>query len=429
MSVIRVDRAMASNSVKSTFVKFLLFIVMVLVNEHFAMAQVSASMNGKVQDTSGAAIPDVAVTVTSSETATIHSATSDDQGDYRILSLPVGRYQIKAEKSGFKTFVQSGIDLVVGQQAVLNLVLEVGQVQQQVTVTADAPVVNTSTVSTAGLVGEAQVKDLPLNGRSFDNLITLNAGAANVTTEKTAGATAQNGNLFSISGRVYWENEFLLNGVEYPGPNAAHSVPGGVSGQLLGIDAVREFNVQSDAYDAQYGKRAGGQVSVVTQSGTNQLHGSVFEFIRNSILDARNHFDHPLGERIPPFKRNQFGTALGGPIRKDKTFLFGNYEGFRQRLGNSGITFVPSANARNGFQDPTPVNGVCATGTTMYSPLVPGMLPYLSALWPAPNGPCIGNGIAENISNPLQSIREDFATVRGDQIFSTKDTLGISYLF
>jgi hypothetical protein len=422
---------MRSTSLKSAFVRFLLLAVLVLVNLHFAKAQNLASISGRVQDASGAAIPDTSVTVTSAETATTRTATSDEQGDYRVLSLPVGAYEIKAEKTGFKTRVQSGLQLTVGQTAVVNMIMEVGQVQQQVTVTADVPVVNTSTVSTSGLVEEQQIKDLPLNGRSFDLLITLNAGAANYTSNKTAGAGALLGNLFTISGRQYFQNLFLLNGVTYPGPNQTHSVPGNVSGQMLGIDAIREFNVQSNAYDAQYGQRSGGQINIVSMSGTNALHGSIFEFIRNSALDARNHFDHPFGERIPPFKRNQFGGALGGPIKKDKTFLFGNYEGFRQILGVSDAPFVPSDNARVGLLDPSPVNGVCATGTTMYPSFNGAILPYMDAFYPAP-GPgsiCYGSGTAQGFYNPPEHIREDFGIVRLDENFSNKDSLSLSDLF
>ena len=367
------------------------------------------------------------------------TVTSDDSGNYRVLSLPVGRYEIKAEKAGFKAAVQAGIDLVVGQQAVVNLKLEVGQVQQEVTVTAEAPLVNTTTTPISGLVGERTVKDLPLNGRSFDSLILLNAGATNTSFLKGAGVGAggvgaQQGNEFAISGRRWSENEFLLNGVEYPAPSMNHNEPQGVSGQLLGVDAVREFNVVSDAYGAEYGKRAGGQISIVTQSGTNQLHGSVFEFLRNSVLDARNYFDQGP---VPPFKRNQFGGALGGPIRKDKTFIFGNYEGFRQMLNVSNGSVVPDANARKGL---LPCNVIHTTGVgcagnskndttpTLVPGLVQGMLAYANDYWPAPNGPVLGGGAAQAFNNPLQSIREDFGTVRVDHTFSDKDTVGVSYL-
>jgi carboxypeptidase family protein len=391
--------------------------LLLLTTSNIALAQVTASLSGRIEDASGAAIPEATVAVTSQETGVTRTVAADAAGNYRVLSLPVGRYELKAEKAGFKAVVQTGINLVVGQQAVLNLRLEVGEVQQQVTVTGEAALVNTTTASVSGLVGEKAVKELPLNGRSFDMLITLNAGTVAVTAEKGGGAGAQSGNLFSVSGRRWTENLFLINGVEYTGPSQIHSIPGGVSGQLLGIDAVREFNVVADTYGAEYGKRAGAQVSIVTQSGSNQLHGSLFEFLRNSKLDARNFFDQGP---VPPFKRNQFGGAAGGPIKKDRTFVFGNYEGFRQRLGVSAVAIVPDANARKGLLPnaqgvPTPVTG-----------LVPGMLPY-TAYWPEPNGANLGGGIALSFSNPPQSIREDFGTVRVDHTFSDKDQLSAVY--
>src|SRR5436189_143997 len=208
------------------------------------------------------------------------------------------------------------------------------------------------TASVSGLVGEREVKDLPLNGRSFDNLITLNPGAVLYNFKAGASVGSGEGAYFTVAGRRPSDNLFLLNGIEYTGSSNIGITPGGVSGQLLGIDAVREFNVLGDTYSAEYGKRAGGQVSVVTQSGSNQLHGAGFEFLRNSALDARNFFDQkalPTDPRIPPFRRNQFGGSLGGPIKKDKMFLFGNYEGFRHSLGLSNVAFVPNNDARQGL--------------------------------------------------------------------------------
>jgi carboxypeptidase family protein len=398
--------------------RLLLMCLLLLAASNYTQAQVTASITGRIEDASGATVPEASVAVTNQETGVTRTVTADATGNYRVLSLPVGRYQVKAEKAGFKAAVQTGINLVVGQQAVLNLKVEVGEVQQQVTVTGEVPLVNTTTASVAGLVGEKAVKELPLNGRSFDNLITLNAGAVSVTSLKGhIGNAAQSGNLFSVAGRRYGENLFILNGVEYTGPSQTHSVPGGVSGQLLGIDAVREFNVMSDAYSAEYGKRAGAQVTIVTQSGSNQFHGTMFEFLRNSKLDARNFFDHGP---VPSFKRNQFGGALGGPIKKDKTFVFGNYEGFRQRLAISDVTIVPDDNARLGLLPnaqgvPTPVVG-----------LQTGMLRYM-AFWPEPNGPNLGGGAALAFNNPKQSIREDFGTVRLDHTFSDQDQLATIY--
>src|SRR5690348_15853094 len=174
------------------------------------------------------------------------------------------------------------------------------------------------------------MRDLPLDGRRYDQLVTLNPGIVNYTAERSGGVGTSNssvGNMFAISGRRPQENLFLLNGVEFTGASVINNTPGGTSGQLLGVDAVREFNVVSDTYGAEYGKRPGGQVSIVTASGTNELHGTLYEFLRNSALDARNFFDQG---GISKFERNSFGGTLGGPINKDKLFLFGNYEGFRQ---------------------------------------------------------------------------------------------------
>lgn len=397
-------------------------------------AQVTASIVGTVQDTSGAVIPGAAVTVKNLETGAARTAVTDQRGYYRTLSLPVGLYEVEAEKTGFKKQIRTGINLVVGQEAVVNLNLQVGEVQQTVTVSAEAPIVNTTTASTSGLVGERQVKDLPLNGRSFDNLIMLNPGTSGpVSSIKISTAAVDPGNKFNISGMRSTDNLFLLNGIEYTGTSLFDDTPGGVSGQLLGIDAVREFNVQANTYGAEYGKRAGGQISIVTMSGTNQLHGSAFEFLRNNVLDAAKWEDNAYGVKKPPFRRNGFGAAAGGPLRRDKTFLFGNYEGFRERLTTTNISFVPDANARQGL---LPCNAVASTPTFVKPPcagselvnvgLAPGIAPYL-ALWPAPNGPELAGGIAQSINPAANPIREDFGTARVDQIFSEKDWLFGAY--
>ena len=214
------------------------------------LAQVTASVAGTVQDTSGAVIPGAAVTVKNLETGAARTVTADDRGYYRALSLPVGLYGVVAEKTGFKVQSRTGINLVVGQEAVVNFSLEVGQVQEEITITAEAPIVNTTTAATSGLVGEREVKDLPLNGRSFDNLITLNPGTADISSAKNPSGGITPGNQFSIAGRRAPDNLFLLNGIEYTSASTSGTMPGGVSGMLLGIDAVREFNVQTNTYGA-----------------------------------------------------------------------------------------------------------------------------------------------------------------------------------
>ena len=297
--------------------------------------------------------------------------------------------------------------LVVGQDATADLVLHVGEVKEHVTVTEDAPIVNVSTQDISGLVGEKQVKELPLNGRSYDLLLTLNPGIVNFTSQKTGGIGVSNsttGNNFAVSGNRPQQNLFLLNGVEFTGAAENNMQPGGPSQQLIGVEAVREFNVLRDTYGAEYGKRPGAQVIIVTQSGSNQWHGSVYEFLRNNALDAPNYFD--LGS-APLFQRNQFGAASGGAIKKNKTFLFANYEGYRQHLHQTSVAFVPDLASR--------------------AAAVPSVQPLLN-LWPTPaaTDPDF-NGIAQFYSTPLQTISENFGTARLDQVFSSNDTLSGTY--
>jgi len=249
--------------------------------------------------------------------------------------------------------------------------------------------------------------------------MALNPGVVNYTSERSGGIGTSNsslGNMFAVSGRRPQENLYLLNGIEYTGASEINVTPGGASGQLLGVDAVREFNVVTDNYGAEYGKRPGGQVSIVTASGTNQLHGTVYEFLRNSDLDARNFFDQGP---IPQFQRNEFGAALGGPIVKDKMFVFGNYEGYRQHLGLSDVTLVPNTAARLGYLPD-------ASGKLKNVGLAPGVAPLFS-LWPQQNGPDLGGGIGEAFSHPLQTVREDFGTTRFDYNISNKDSLFAVY--
>ncbi len=395
----------------------------VLLTSGLLGAQVTAAISGRVEDASGSPVGGVTITVKSVETGATRSVSSDPDGNFRVLSLPVGQQELKAEKTGFKAAVRSGINLDVGQEAVVNLGLEVGELVQQITVVAEAPVVNTTTSSVSGVVSEREIKDLPLNGRSFDNLIALNPGAISYGLKSPNTITSM-GNTFSVSGRRPLDNIFLLNGVEYTGSSQLSVTPGGVSGELLGIDAVREFNVLSDTYSAEYGKRAGAQVTVVTQSGSNQLHGSLFEFLRNSALDARNTFDLNF---VPAFRRNQFGGALGGPIKKDRLFLFGNYEGFQQRLAVTNLSVVPDDQARKGF-----VPNAAGVYTKVAN-LNPAMLDYM-AFWPVANGPellvpgsNLPSGTAKATYNPRQSIKENFGTLRSDYILGNRDTITGSY--
>ncbi len=389
-------------------------------------AQVSAILSGTVTDQSGAVVSSAMVRVKNVDTGAVRSAMSDAEGHYEFFSLPIGQYEIRAAKPGFREELRTGVRLVVGQSATVDMQLQIGEPSQQITVNGDAPLVSVTTADVSGLVAQQQIRDLPLNGRSFDELLTLNPGVVNFTWEKTGGIGVSNstvGNNFAVGGNRPQQNLFLLNGIEFTGAAENNMTPGGTSQQLLGVDAVQEFNLLTDSYGAEYGKRPGAQVLIVTQGGSNQLHGSIYEFLRNNDFDARNFFD-PAS--VPGFQRNQFGGAFGAPIKKNKTFVFGNYEGFRQHLHQTGVDLVPDAEARNGFLPcklVSPVPSPCPSSGLAFV----GVSPLINA-WPAPSAgaPDFG-GISEAFNTPLQTIRDDFGTVRLDQIFSDKDTLSAIY--
>lgn len=376
-----------------------------------SLAQDDAAIRGALSDATGSAIAGGTVKIKNLENGSLRTMTTDDSGRYDAPALAVGAYEVSAEKAGFQP-ARAKVNLVLGQRATVDLQLAVAELQQNVQVQETAISADVTTTETSGLVGERQVKDLPLNGRSYDQLVTLNPGVVNYTSQRAGGIGTSNsvvGNMFSASGRRPQENLYLLNGVEYTGASEINNTPGGASGQLLGVDAVREFSVLKDDYGAEYGKRPGAQINIVTASGSNGVHGGAYEFLRNSALDARNFFDH--GD-IPQFQRDVFGASLGGPIKKDKAFLFANYEGFRQNLGLSDVTLVPDATSR--------------------AAAVAGIQPLL-ALWPVANGPELltstgaPSGIAEAFTNPVQYVREDFGTARLDETFSSRDSFAAVY--
>ena len=388
-----------------------LSIWLALLSSSVGFAQVvGGTIAGRVTDTAGALIPNAQITIRNNENGGRRNLVTGNDGVFSAPSEPVGLYTVEASAPGFAAYRNAGVTLTIGQTLELTLTLHAAGTET-VLVTETLPSVNTTTEQMSGLVDSRQLKELPLNGRSYDQLITLNPGTVNSTNQRSGGTGTSNssvGSMFSVSGRRPQDNLFLLNGIEYTGASLINVTPGGTSGQLLGIDGIHEFNVVSDTYSAAYGKRDGAQISIVTTSGTNQPHGSVYEFARNSYFDARNYFD---GQRIPEFQRNDYGLSLGGPLRKDKTFLFGNYEGYRQNLGESLVTLVPDATSR----------GRAAASVQ----------PLLN-LWPIANGPEVtingaASGIAEWIGTAPQHIREDFGTTRFDQNLSASDTFTAVY--
>jgi hypothetical protein len=386
----------------SARVRILILLLALVATPSLLRAQlVGGTIEGDVVDPNKASVVGAQVQIRNEETGGVRQLVTAQGGAFSAPSIPVGVYTVSVIQDGFAPLKRTGIVLTVGQNIQLHLALTVGNVEQVVTVVDSPAAIDTSTLQSQGLVDERQVKELPLNGRSFDQLLQLNPASVSYTTQRSGGVGSSNssvGNMFSISGRRPQDNLFLLNGIEYTGASLINVTPGGTSGQLLGVEAVREFNVVTDTYGANYGKRTGAQVSIITASGSNQVHGSVYEFLRNSALDARNYFDQA---QIPEFQRNDFGAAFGGPLRRDKLFGFANYEGYRQHLGLSDVTFVPDSAAR-------------AAAVASVQPLL--------ALWPVGTTE-LGGGIAEAFSNPPQHVREDFGTTRIDDNLSQKDLL------
>ena len=372
---------------------------------------VGGTISGTVVDSTGAVVPSAQVLIHDDDTGSQRTLNTSSAGAFTAPSVSVGRYTVTVSAPGFSPYKRTDVTVTVGQTLELTLKLTVRSGTETVNVEDTPPAVNVSTEQSSGLVNSRQVKELPLNGRSYDQLLTLNPGIVNYTNQRSGGVGTSNssvGSMFSVSGRRPQDNLFLLNGIEYTEASLINTTPGGTSGQLLGIDGIREFNVVTNTYSAAYGKRDGAQISIATTGGTNQLHGSAFWFLRNSFLDARNYFDNA---RIPEFQRNDFGTSLGGPLHRDKAFLFANYEGYRQNLGESIVTLVPDATSR-------------AKAVTSVQPLL--------NLWPIANGPEVlingaSSGIALYTGTAPQHIREDFGTTRFDYNLSVNDLFNAIY--
>ncbi len=388
--------------------KLLLLLAGLLLSAGAGFAQtVGASLQGTIADPSGAVVPKAQVEVRNAGTGASSSLISDEAGRYRVPLLPPGEYELRISARGFQTVVRKGIHLAVGQDAVLDIILELGRTTSEISVVADAPRLNLTSGALSGLVDDRQIRDLPLNGRSFQQMALLQPG---VTAALAAGNDVVGGRTpkISINGARPEQNNFLLDGTDIN--NVYNKAPGSVAGVLLGVEAVQEFQVLTNAYSAEFGRSSGGIINAVTRSGGNRLHGSAFEFLRNSAVDAKNFFD-PASKPIPAFKRNQFGASVGGPIRRDKTFFFGTYEALIERLGITGVTAVPDADARR---------GILAGRTVQLHPAVPA---YLETLFPLPNGRPLGGGAAEFLYSRSQPTNEHFVQGRVDHRFSGSDSL------
>src|SRR5437899_6888192 len=318
-----------------------------------ANAQVSgATLSGTVTDATGAVIPGVMISIKNRATGVVRNLATDEAGFYSAPNLQAGNYDVTASQAGFSTAVQSNIVLTVGAQQQLNISMKVGETAQLVEVTEAAPLVQLSSSTISSEIDSKQILEMPLNGRSWNDLAALVPGVNAIESQIPFenGAIRGNrgfGNQLTISGGRPTQNNYRLDGNSIN--DFANGGPGSVLGVSLGVDAIQEFSVLTGNYSAEYGRTSGGVVNAISKTGTNTFHGDVYEFLRNDKLDANDFFFNAGNAPRPPYRRNQFGAAAGGPIRKDRTFIFGDYEGIRQSQGiiSSGTT-VPSDAARAG---------------------------------------------------------------------------------
>lgn len=370
---------------------------------------------GTITDPSEKSIPQAQVAITNVATGITTTVMTNSDGFFTAPNLLPGEYEITVTAKGFATEVRRGITLTVGAQQAFNLSLRVGSAAKTVVeVTTEAPAIQLVSSDISAVVSANTVRELPLNGRSWTDLAALQPGVDTIQTQPTFAVGADRGNRgfgqqLTISGARPQQNNYRLDGVSLN--DYANGAPGSVLGGNLGVDAIQEFSVLTSNYSAEYGKTSGGVVNAITRSGTNAFHGSAYEFLRNDKLDAANFFE--AGQRSP-FRRNQFGVAIGGPIVKNHTFFFADYEGIRQSKGIANLDSVPSPNARN---------GILSTGNVT---VAPAAAQYL-ALYPVPAA--CGQDVCPFVFSAQQVINENFVTSRVDHKFSDKDSLFGTYLF
>jgi hypothetical protein len=399
----------------------------VVVNLHAQVA--GGTISGTVTDSSGRVINKVEIAITNVDTGVTRVVTTNDEGFYSAPNLLPGTYELKFSASGFKVEARKNIELTVGALVGLDQTLRVGSLSETVVVQSEIPAVQLSTSDLSAVVNATTVRELPLNGRSWTDLAQLQPGVSAIHTQPDFSAGTDRGNRgfgqqLTISGARPQQNNYRLDGVSLN--DYANGAPGSVLGGNLGVDAIEEFSVITSNYEADYGKTSGGVVNAITRSGTNQIHGSAYEFLRNSKLDAKNYFD--VGN-IPPFKRNQFGGTLGGPIVKNHTFFFVDFEGIRQSKGITTVATVPSAAARSGTLCSSPDPGSTCTPTPVT--VDPAAQAYFTFYHLPNNGAVAGSNGDLGIFTfaGQQVVNENFLTARVDHKFSQNDNLFGTYLY
>jgi hypothetical protein len=376
---------------------------------------ISAELRGAIRDPSGATIPNASISVKNVSTGIARVTTSNTVGIFNFPDLQPADYEMTVSASGFSRQLLTNIALSVGAQQVLDVTLKPSSVESTVEVKADVSGVEVTSATLGGVEDTRSIRELPLNGRDWTQLALLQPGVSAIRTQNSLNGSSSNrasrglGSAVSIGGGRPTQNNYFFDGISQN--DYTNGVPGNALGLALGVDAVQEFSVLTNGYSAAYGGTSGGVVNAASRSGTNVFHGTIYEFLRNDKLDARNFFD---GAK-PPFRRNQYGATVGGPIRRDKSFFFVNYEGLKQGFTSTSIATVPSPAARA---------GILSNGNITISPEI---VPYL-VLWPLPNGPLLGNGdTGQYIFTAESSAGENTGLVKIDHSVSPKDSLSFSW--
>jgi hypothetical protein len=417
---------MSSVNLRKCAFPFLLGLFLVLSTTQTKLQAQTATIQGTVTDASGAVVPDAMVQIKNTGTGATQDLTTDAQGRYRAPDLGIGDYSVQAGKAGFQTAVRTGITLTVGVESVVDVTLTVGQATQTVTVEGEVQQVETTTSALSNLVDQTQMRELPLNGRNVQDLVFLSPGVSQFNSDSSTGFFGHSVATFSVSGSrpegqaILLDDQLLMN-------FWGHSSGAAASGTTLGVEAIAEFQVLTNTYSAQYGGN-GSVLNSVTKSGTNSFHGSGYEFIRNSKLDATDFFVKAAGNPTePPYKRNQFGGSIGGPVKKDKAFFFVNYEGLRQDQTRDYATVAPDANMHAGYLPcAAAATFVCNSATGLANVgITPSVALTLSSL---PVGaPGSANGLGNYLGLFADPINENYVLARFDYTFSAKDTIFARY--
>jgi hypothetical protein len=433
-----------SSALRNFFSRLIFVILFALVCRTGICAQeISAGIYGTVTDESGGMVSGAKVTAINTDTGLQRATVSNAQGAYVLVELPVGHYRVEAEAQGFKKYVQEGISLDVNQQATIVVHLAVGPTTQEIQVTSDAPMIESTSTNLGQTVGEREILDLPLNGRNFTQLGLLQTGVVPLTPGLLeAGGSARAGQAYAVNGQRPESNNFLIDGADN-----FDTVDGGLVMEPP-IDAIAEFRILTHTANAEFGHSTGSTTNIITRSGTNEYHGTAWDFLRNNAMDAKSFF----ADSVEPLHRNQFGGVFGGPVRKDKTFFFLYYEGVRDTRGETTLATVPSNAERTGnFADQCPLNngtfnsqGLCLDNTSGQvsqngqlfnefsgQPIPYNQLPFINPISQTllPYYPVANDGPFTFVGTQTLTSNTDQFGVRLDHYLTSRDTLNFRYSY